>query len=118
MELDALRIAHDFNPRSPWGERLRAFNPVFGQLLFQSTLPMGGATEGPSVVNDIQMISIHAPRGGSDSLNDVIYCSHRDFNPRSPWGERLGEIGDKLLAVVFQSTLPVGGATTARGNMQ
>ena len=81
------------------------------------------------------IISIHAPRGGSDSsilsaLSRILY-----FNPRSPWGERLaipwviaqvvqisihaprgGSDTPSFSAIrdcmeVFQSTLPVGGAT-------
>ena len=35
-------------------------------------------------------ISIHAPRGGSDQGNWKIRFLTSDFNPRSPWGERLG----------------------------
>ena len=81
---------------------------------FQSTLPVGGATErsaGPAAEHGI---SIHAPRGGSDSVKfstfptQVIFQSTlpvggatkarsssckagSNFNPRSPWGERLPE---------------------------
>ena len=35
----------------------------------------------------------------------------RYFNPRSPWGERLGLLADKIKRPPFQSSLPVGGAT-------
>ena len=34
------------------------------------------------------VISIHAPRGGSDHLNQQQYSRDQHFNPRSPWGER------------------------------
>ena len=34
-----------------------------------------------------------------------------DFNPRSPWGERRGGVADFIVHGRFQSTLPVGGAT-------
>ena len=58
-------------------------------LRFQSTLPVGGATSVQhSLVSSI-CISIHAPRGGSDVHLVVLLCAHGDFNPRSPWGERL-----------------------------
>ena len=33
-------------------------------------------------------ISIHAPRTGSDGAHPRQWCSRRDFNPRSPHGER------------------------------
>ena len=80
------------------------------------------------------MISIHAPRGGSDSLpNSARYSfgifqstlpvggatlpNRADrsagiyFNPRSPWGERRGGRQERGTGRRFQSTLPVGGAT-------
>ena len=83
----------------------------------------------------ISIISIHAPRGGSDAQHPKACPPHPDFNPRSPWGERrcrrcsscrpahfnprspwgerrgLAKIPQK--AKEFQSTLPVGGATSS-----
>ena len=59
-------------------------------------------------------ISIHAPRTGSDSS---IFCSispHSNFNPRSPYGERLGFLSVRTFLYIFQSTLPVRGATHRR----
>ena len=80
-------------------------------------------------------ISIHAPRGGSD--NGLMYCTIRmfdfnprspwgerrpygaalttalNFNPRSPWGERPGAGAPVIADGGFQSTLPVGGATSS-----
>ena len=194
-----------FNPRSPWGERLRK-SPKYERLkqfqstlpvggatiiflrflldipisihaprggsdasvllgvspppLFQSTLPVGGATSTRSPPHHPQTISIHAPRGGSDDVDPVVVqgvlisihaprggsdgdplaCISAivDFNPRSPWGERLqssfsmdappiyfnprspwGERPDGNVILFapdeFQSTLPVGGATARVG---
>ncbi len=79
----------DFNPRSPWGERLinSVSSPKYS--LFQSTLPVGGATCRYRPRRTFHCISIHAPRGGSDPLNP----------------------SDVHIGVLFQSTLPVGGAT-------
>ena len=59
------------------------------QALFQSTLPVGGATGFTIAQQLVAKISIHAPRGGSDVK---IYQ------------QRQGVLS-------FQSTLPVGGAT-------
>ena len=58
------------------------------RLLFQSTLPARGATSVIGVPCASAVISIHAPRTGSDwklckSISASIY-----FNPRSPHGER------------------------------
>ena len=126
------RVVHDFNPRSPHGER-----PVLPQRriclkAFQSTLPARGATEervrrhnhlyfnprsphGERPVSKCQMlinplisihaprtgsdkraifkrralsISIHAPRTGSDNPNNQRALHPCNFNPRSPHGER------------------------------
>ena len=152
----ALMMSIYFNPRSPWGER-----PVLAHLgeqaiLFQSTLPVGGATNAWRFFYEVCYISIHAPRGGSDSRFSLcgmarllfqstlpvggatatmisIFTLLVNFNPRSPWGERLTQEldysafykisihaprgGSDLLSarllvdLTFQSTLPVGGAT-------
>ena len=149
----------DFNPRSPWGERQNGlrqyrhrknFNPrspwgsdvcfprcdqsivisihaprggsdqfrlayVTQCFLFQSTLPVGGATTVGWPIDGDATISIHAPRGGSDivfllpslvknifqstlpvggaTVKDLIKSAWTSyFNPRSPWGERLSQV--------------------------
>ncbi len=79
---------------------------------FQSTLPARGATRPPIALcrpcvisihaprtgSDTRLacrsrhelsISIHAPRTGSDSLVRPLPSLRRHFNPRSPHGERL-----------------------------
>jgi len=60
----------------------------------------------------LSLISIHAPRGGSD----LCVADHERprvyFNPRSPWGERLIHLQGHGHGSQFQSTLPVGGATS------
>ena len=82
-------MAWNFNPRSPWGERLLRPENIRLCQIFQSTLPVGGAT-GHS-----------APHSSSQNY----------FNPRSPWGERPYGDGMSFGEYLFQSTLPVGGAT-------
>ena len=84
-----------FNPRSPWGERLKTNSRISKLYRFQSTLPVGGATRaglfgvrntevfqstlpvGGATTEGIHAvvfseISIHAPRGGSDSKDAQI----------------------------------------------
>ena len=58
-------------------------------------------------------ISIHAPRGGSDKAVSVSLAIPPYFNPRSPWGERQLTGVKRSLDIIFQSTLPVGGATVS-----
>ena len=60
---------------------------------FQSTLPVGGATEAELEALKEAEISIHAPRGGSDLARKRFSGLH----------------------FTFQSTLPVGGATMING---
>ena len=81
-----------FNPRSPCGERHSARTRLIGLILFQSTLPLRGATRPP--VNFVRRgeISIHAPPAGSDHNNTTTQHNQTHFNPRSPCGERLGNI--------------------------
>ena len=104
---------------------------------FQSALPVRGATVPTSVYPRNDVISIHAPRAGSDSVfpfpretrsefqstlpvrgatNFIIHCifSMSNFNPRSPCGERLKKKYRVFYTLEFQSTLPVRGATIAQ----
>ena len=73
-----------------WGATFNCFS-IFLVNRFQSTLPVWGATQIFLHGTEVIMISIHAPRVGSD--------------------------GDGIIAVpkdsLFQSTLPVWGATTS-----
>ena len=85
-------------------------------------------------MDEMEIISIHAPRTGSDStVAGCCLCRWKYFNPRSPHGERLrfrklrhlschfnprsphGErhavSASKTSILVFQSTLPARGAT-------
>mgnify|MGYP005786785137 CR=1 FL=1 len=86
--------------------------------VFQSTLPVWGATVTKGKIIGTAKISIHAPRMGSDVLQLAYVCGGKIsihaprmgsdaarggwwalrtyFNPRSPYGERPGEEGLKL----------------------
>ena len=125
-----------FNPRSPHGERRGEQYATTSYVEFQSTLPARGATVENAKYNAYEVISIHAPRTGSDLDCQAFaeYCLNfnprsphgerreqffpvaptRHFNPRSPHGER--HCGGKqcLANARFQSTLPARGATSFR----
>ena len=100
-----------FNPRSPHGERPRFTTARCAPCSFQSTLPARGATYSRDNHHCLGLISIHAPRTGSDrcrAVRKVGYLisihaprtgsdelgRHQQsiqrvyFNPRSPHGER------------------------------
>ena len=100
-----------FNPRSPCGERPSQFRALGHRRTFQSTLPVWGATRVPNLPPLRGIISIHAPRVGSDWAWITTSRTVYDFNPRSPCGERLMTTRFFRMASKFQSTLPVWGAT-------
>ena len=133
---DALSQRDDqhFYPRSPRGERpASARKRKLGEK-FLSTLPARGATlcdgdllggfiisiHAPREGSDQRRldsipprpISIHAPREGSDEVFQRFLVTLFDFYPRSPRGERpcaiLYSIGGET---IFLSTLPARGAT-------
>ena len=128
----------NFNPRSPCGERPKFYAknakiyrfqstlPVWGATTkfyaknakiyrFQSTLPVWGATRRGNHQLYQHQISIHAPRVGSDSINIGHSARRLNFNPRSPCGERLRQVIKVSPGRLFQSTLPVWGATLNTG---
>ena len=100
-----------FNPRSPWGERpLIGFHLTFA-LSFQSTLPVGGATAERQAAIAASLISIHAPRGGSDWQTYGIGFQYNGFQSTLPVGGATRFPANSTRYRAFQSTLPVGGAT-------
>ena len=103
---------NNFNPHSPCGERRLSSR----------------------VLKPIEHISIHTPLAGSDERQSNAWLSPRDFNPHSPCGERRSGPADaalrppisihtplagsdevavtvSMLKNLFQSTLPLRGAT-------
>ena len=153
-------MLYNFNPRFPRGKRRFSFGsrpysysfqstlpageatPMTARStfanIFQSTLPAGEATRGRGIRFYQMPISIHASRGGSDSLRSRLWRKEwRYFNPRFPRGKRpevyrrsgrrtaisihasrggsdLLEEGESPYDHGFQSTLPAGEATACR----
>ena len=77
-----------FNPRSPWGERPGDGVDVVRGSVISIHAPRGGSDDMDFLSKLKQDISIHAPRGGSDQLVEKWQYHLFYFNPRSPWGER------------------------------
>ena len=80
----------NFNPHSPCGERLC---PV---LLYSSLT---------------HYFNPHSPCGERPKTSALKWAGTTDFNPHSPCGERLAFSPASLMMSVFQSTLPMRGAT-------
>ena len=107
----------DFNPRSPCGERHpRIFVHDANGGDFNPRSPCGERLLVPMDMETRIIISIHAPRVGSDRAEKHPAESGNYFNPRSPCGERPAPTGAEDGPSGFQSTLPVWGATA--GNRQ
>ena len=128
-----------FNPRSPCGERRKFSISPMRFRLFQSTLPVWGATLILCIIPHGIEISIHAPRVGSDFIGRMPIISLTLFQSTLPvWGATFSvrnlflrriisihapRVGSDLhrrrmswLFVLFQSTLPVWGATGQAAN--
>jgi len=130
-----LRAAGSFNPRSRAGERPKRWHKAAPGLLFQSTLPRGGATASWSRPRALAIVSIHAPARGSDIVSPSFFTDDGKFQSTLPRGGAThnrplsfrtpevsihapargsdGRMGLTISAqALFQSTLPRGGATT------
>ena len=83
-----------FNPHSPCGERLFCTRSMNGKNVFQSTLPLRGATTDRFGGLHARFISIHTSLAGSDHKPLTIFVPTSNFNPHSPCGERHGRQHD------------------------
>ena len=82
-------IGRDFNPRSPYGERLLAISLQIVFAEFQSTLPLRGATFLPADRMSHQEFQSTLPLRGATRAEKNRVGGFVYFNPRSPYGERL-----------------------------
>ena len=127
-------IRQYFNPHSPCGERLRVccaqsecrsisiHTPLAGsdampELFVRDRLrisihtPLAGSDTGAVESIEIQGISIHTPLAGSDVQSNPSTNFPFYFNPHSPCGERRFHRAMRGETEIFQSTLPLRGAT-------
>ena len=80
---------HNFNPRSPCGERLSDEAAAVSTSLFQSTLPVWGATVSSYQYSRLPpTFQSTLPVWGATTFAQRLPLPHFDFNPRSPCGER------------------------------
>ena len=76
--------------------------------IFQSTLPARGATARDAGLDTGIIISIHAPRTGSDDEEKLLLLELLHFNPRSPHGERHHRRADCPIRFDFNPRSPHG----------
>ena len=109
------RKAHcraDFNPRSPHGERPRFVCSLRISFEFQPTLPARGATFCCTLFLRLTLFQPTLPARGATRPPLAPETRNRDFNPRSPHGERRKGGGIMQQLTQFQPTLPARGATS------
>ena len=104
---------HNFNPRSPHGERQE--RPMIQAMVvahFNPRSPHGERLFPISAAYGAQLISIHAPRTGSDTngICGIVYDAQFQSTLPARGATTLLENAKKELAK-FQSTLPARGAT-------
>ncbi len=102
----------DFNPRSPHGERPRRWKLFFLHLLISIHAPRTGSdVKADDFAALIVRISIHAPRTGSD----LAYADRMRWRTISIHAPRTGSDrhtkNTQPSREIFQSTLPARGAT-------
>ena len=103
--------AGHFNPRSPHGERRHRETHRQHHKEISTHAPRTGSDDAPARFLVGIQISTHAPRTGSDRRPAPGESFRRDFNPRSPHGERRAPQISPMQAIEFQPTLPARGAT-------
>ncbi len=79
---------------------------------FQSTLPRRGPPHAPASLRPWRVFQPTPPGGGATLISTrTVSTLMRNFNPRSPCGERPTDTPSREISSLFQSTLPVRGAT-------
>ena len=105
------KVKSHFNPRSPCGERLHAAGGEAGGDYFNPRSPCGERRDTQGDSSSFGTISIHAPRVGSDNRPRWLLHHLRLFQSTLPvWGATDG-VYSLTPSLICQSTLPVWGAT-------
>ena len=107
-----------FNPRSPDGERPERLSPMIKDIIISIHAPRMGSDARPTVTGrQADRFQSTLPGWGATSPRTTIGRTKSNFNPRSPDGERPAaqQIVGKIPSV-FQSTLPGWGATASEFN--
>ena len=98
-----------FNSRPRVGCDTAAYISFVGQLLFQFTHPVRGATALHTTIIRITLVSIHAPRAGCDMASIYSRRSKHCFNSRTPCGVRPPDQMDEALRVAVSIHAPRAG---------
>ena len=83
--------------------------PLCGSISIHT--PLAGSDKPKHRKTDNGNISIHTPLAGSDNRSRPCWNARTHFNPHSPCGERHHRLRHRGGIQIFQSTLPLRGAT-------
>ena len=104
-------VSKDFNPRSPCGERPEYFKTAQERLMISIHAPHAGSDLALTrALHKERTISIHAPHAGSDPGNDH-FLGFLLFQSTLPMRGATTQPRKAFSSSVFQSTLPMRGAT-------
>ena len=108
-----LRSENDFNPRSLYGERHCLCSECGNRLKISIHAPRAGSDRVRAAAQTSTTVfqSTLPVRGATQAT--MPPALRPDFNPRSPCGERPHQAAIHSACQGFQSTLPVRGATTS-----
>ena len=101
----------DFNPRSPHGERLPVSVYCLIGVKISIHAPRTGSDRSPKPATGSFPISIHAPRTGSDRRSGAVEQSSNISIHAPRTGSDIANISGLTIKRTFQSTLPARGAT-------
>ena len=105
---------HDFNPRSPHGERRLDPERLIRSLLYFNPRSPHGERRVPERHRATEHdFNPRSPHGERRATARRVTPQSFHFNPRSPHGERPAHSAFAASASAFQSTLPARGATGA-----
>jgi len=103
----------DFNPRPPHGERLIARLIITRRHIISIHAPRTGSDRtSPKILLSQQRFQSTPPARGATDIDIHIRAAIDDFNPRPPHGERPINPRRVTNADIFQSTPPARGATS------
>ena len=102
----------DFNPRSPHGERPEGYAKQIDYWAISIHAPRTGSDDySRSIATTLYQFQSTLPARGATSATKRRQRLHKNFNPRSPHGERRVQFQPAGKVMRFQSTLPARGAT-------
>ena len=109
--MEFMRVKCYFNPRSPCGERPLEKLGIFPDEIISIHAPRVGSDSHKISAKSVFLISIHAPRVGSDiRLRWDFYCTLISIHAPRVGSDQLCS-KSTMRRRLFQSTLPVWGAT-------